>query len=100
MTTVPGAIDATDAPVRKTITVKASAERAFQVFTHGFDTRSSKSETSSCGNIGNSCHTRRTQHSIERSHVRSNSPGPVDAKWIILKSAWPGARRKRGTIPF
>ena len=31
-------IDATDAPVRKTITVKATAEHAFQVFTEGFDT--------------------------------------------------------------
>jgi uncharacterized protein YndB with AHSA1/START domain len=29
---------ATEAPVRKSITVKASAERAFQVFTEGFDT--------------------------------------------------------------
>ena len=38
MTTVPATIDAADAPVRKTITVKTSAERAFQVFTHGFDT--------------------------------------------------------------
>jgi DinB superfamily/Activator of Hsp90 ATPase homolog 1-like protein len=38
MTTVPGAIDATDAPVRKTITVKTSAARAFEVFTRGFDT--------------------------------------------------------------
>jgi hypothetical protein len=27
-----------EAPVRKTITVKAGAERAFQVFTHGIDT--------------------------------------------------------------
>ena len=35
MTTV---IDATDVPVRKTITVKASADRAFKVFTEGFDT--------------------------------------------------------------
>jgi uncharacterized protein YndB with AHSA1/START domain len=35
MTTV---TDATDVPVRKTITVKASAERAFKVFTEGFDT--------------------------------------------------------------
>ena len=31
-------IDATDVPVRKTITVKASADRAFKVFTEGFDT--------------------------------------------------------------
>ena len=31
-------IDATDAPVRKSITVKATAEHAFQVFTEGFDT--------------------------------------------------------------
>ena len=31
-------IDATDVPVRKTITVNASAERAFKVFTEGFDT--------------------------------------------------------------
>jgi uncharacterized protein YndB with AHSA1/START domain len=38
MTTVPGTIDATDAPVRKTITVKTNAERAFKVFTEGFDT--------------------------------------------------------------
>jgi uncharacterized protein YndB with AHSA1/START domain len=38
MTTVPGTIDATDVPVRKTVTVKTSAERAFQVFTEGFDT--------------------------------------------------------------
>jgi len=30
--------DATDVPVRKTITVNASAERAFKVFTEGFDT--------------------------------------------------------------
>ena len=30
-------IDATDAPVRKTITVNASADRAFKVFTEGFD---------------------------------------------------------------
>jgi uncharacterized protein YndB with AHSA1/START domain len=29
---------ATEAPVRKSITVKASVERAFQVFTEGFDT--------------------------------------------------------------
>src|SRR5271170_5291020 len=29
---------AVEAPVRKSITVKASAERAFQVFTEGFDT--------------------------------------------------------------
>ncbi len=29
---------ATEVPVRKSITVKASAERAFQVFTEGFDT--------------------------------------------------------------
>ena len=35
MTTV---TDATDAPVRKTITVKVSVERAFDVFTEGFDT--------------------------------------------------------------
>ena len=31
-------IDATDAPVRKTISVKATAEHAFHVFTEGFDT--------------------------------------------------------------
>ena len=31
-------IDATDAPVRKTITVNATAEHAFHVFTEGFDT--------------------------------------------------------------
>jgi uncharacterized protein YndB with AHSA1/START domain len=30
-------IDATDVPVRKTITVNASADRAFKVFTDGFD---------------------------------------------------------------
>ena len=30
--------DVTDVPVRKTITVKASAEHAFEVFTAGFDT--------------------------------------------------------------
>ena len=30
-------IDATDVPVQKTITVNASAERAFKVFTDGFD---------------------------------------------------------------
>jgi uncharacterized protein YndB with AHSA1/START domain len=31
-------IDATDVPVRKTITVNVSTERAFKVFTEGFDT--------------------------------------------------------------
>ena len=30
-------IDATDVPVRKTITVNVSTERAFKVFTEGFD---------------------------------------------------------------
>jgi len=35
MTTV---TDATDVPVRKSITVKASTEHAFKVFTQGFDT--------------------------------------------------------------
>ena len=31
-------VDLTDAPVRKTITVRTTAEHAFQVFTEGFDT--------------------------------------------------------------
>ncbi len=80
-------VDQTTAPVRKTVTVKADIERAFRVFTEGFDTWWPRSH-----HIGKSPMTRAIVEPFAGGRCYTQQEDGTDCQWGSV-IAWEPPRR-------